>query len=189
MPGHDKMIRVQPRPTGWHSAAEKRTARDARAGSRKRSWPAALCAMFTNEKRTARDARSGWSKRWRPAALCAMFTNEKRTARDARSGWSKRSWPAALCAMVANEKRTARDAGSGWRKRSRPAALCAMVANDELAQNGVRREAVPGRSCGARRTLCAAEERTARDARSGWRKRSWPAALCAIFTKNGAARP
>jgi hypothetical protein len=26
---------------------------------------------------------------------------------------------------------------------------------EELAQNGVRREAAPGRPCGARRTLCA----------------------------------
>ena len=32
------------------------------------------------------------------------------------------------------------------------------MASKELAQNGVRREAVPGPSCGARRTLCASKE-------------------------------
>ncbi|MGH7489230.1 MAG: Sir2 family NAD-dependent protein deacetylase, partial [bacterium] len=63
-------------PNAGHKALvelKERTARDALAGGRKRSCPAALCAMFT-EERTARDALASGRKRSRPAALCAMFT-------------------------------------------------------------------------------------------------------------------
>src|SRR5579872_780305 len=109
------------RSNGVGAGSSERTARDALAGGRKRSRPAALCACY----RGAHSA--GRARRWKKtlAARCVVRLLPRSAQRGTRSPVEENARGPLRRAPV-TEERTARDALAGGRKRSRPL-RCAPV--------------------------------------------------------------